>query len=67
MKAHPLWRLASLLPLFLGSCAFTAFHRAPHQAVFMEFIGRDSPGISMSNTHVGTEALKKAAAALPEV
>lgn len=37
------------------------------QAVAMEFIGHDSPAISMSYTHVGAEALKKAAAALPEV
>jgi hypothetical protein len=36
MKAHPLWRLASLLPLLLGSCAFTAFYRAPRQAAFNE-------------------------------
>ena len=37
------------------------------QAVAMEFIGDDSPAISMNYTHVGAEALKKAAAALPEI
>jgi integrase len=37
------------------------------QAVTMELIGHDSPEISQNYTHVGIEALKKAAAALPEV
>jgi integrase len=37
------------------------------QAVTMELIGHDSPEISQHYTHVGIEALKKAAAALPEV
>jgi hypothetical protein len=33
----------------------------------MEFIGHDGPAISINYTHVGAEALKKAAAALPAV
>ena len=37
------------------------------QAVTMELIGHDSPEISQHYTHVGIEALKKAAAALPEI
>jgi integrase len=37
------------------------------QVVAMEFIGHDSPAISMSYIHIGAEALKKAAAALPEI
>jgi integrase len=37
------------------------------QAVVMELVGHDSEAISASYTHVGIEALRKAAAALPEV
>jgi hypothetical protein len=36
MKAHPLWRMTPLLPLFLASCVFTAFYRTPRQVAFNE-------------------------------
>ena len=36
-------------------------------AVFMEMIGHDSEQMSEHYTHVGSEALKKAADSLPDV
>lgn len=36
MKAHPLCRMALLLPLFLASCVFAVFYRAPRQVAFNE-------------------------------
>src|ERR1700739_4349339 len=36
MKAHSLRRVASLLPLVLASCVYTAFYRAPRQVAFNE-------------------------------
>ena len=37
------------------------------EAVVMEMVGHDSEQMSAHYTHVGREALEKAAAALPEV
>jgi hypothetical protein len=36
LKAHPLWPLAALLPLFITSCVSTVFYRAPRQVAFNE-------------------------------
>jgi site-specific recombinase XerD len=37
------------------------------QAVVQELVGHDSVQMSQQYTHVGIEALQKAAAALPEI
>jgi integrase len=37
------------------------------EAVVMEMVGHDSPQMSAHYTHVGQEALEKAAEALPEI
>ncbi len=37
------------------------------EAIAMEFVGHDSKSVSRNYTHIGTDALKKAAAKLPDI